>query len=101
MPANWEEPHTYEWKLSTSARSFENTLHLIAANRIGSEKHYSFFGGSRILDPLGRPIAEGHQNQEEFVMADIDLDLTSYYRQQGYDFLHERMPQTYSDLVAK
>jgi len=35
----------------TSARAFDNTLHLAAANRIGKDKTLSFFGHSRILDP--------------------------------------------------
>jgi predicted amidohydrolase len=63
----------------TAARAFDNTLHLVAANRFGRDKEYDFFGHSRILDPLGKVIAK--------------LD------EENYTFMKDRRPHTYAALV--
>lgn len=98
LPSNWEKPHVYEWELTTAARAYDNTLHLIAANRYGAEQHYDFFGQSRILNPLGRVIKQCNQETEGYITAVIDPNLTTLLRNDGYNFLRERKPQTYSRI---
>ena len=58
VSTNWEDPYADDWDLITKARAFDNTLHLVAANRIGDDgKTLSFFGHSKIMGPTGREIA--------------------------------------------
>jgi predicted amidohydrolase len=50
--ANWEEPRTSEeWRTYLTARAYENAVYVAAANRVGEEPSYTFFGQSSILGP--------------------------------------------------
>ena len=76
VATNYEKPYAADWDLMTAARAFDNTLHLVAANRFGRDKEYDFFGHSRILDPLGRVISKLDEEVEGFVTGEIDPGLT-------------------------
>ena len=72
----------------TKARAFDNTLHLVAANRVGDDgKALSFFGHSKIVDPVGREIAALDAREEGVISAEIDLSLTQKERARYYTCL--------------
>ena len=48
---------------------------VIYANRVGFEDGVGFWGGSEVIDPFGRCIAKGRYYEEDFVTADISLDV--------------------------
>ena len=48
---------------------------VLHANRVGTEEGVTFAGGSEILDPTGRVLARGPEDEEALVTADLDLDL--------------------------
>ncbi len=43
------------------------------ANRAGSEGDLTFWGGSRIVDPFGRTLAQAKGDGEELVSARVDF----------------------------
>ncbi len=92
---NWEKPYSDDWDLITKARAFDNTLHLVAANRIGDDKELGFFGHSKIIDPLGREIAALDEEKEGVIYAEIDLSLTRQLRVDYYTFFKDLRPETY------
>ncbi|MED3816310.1 nitrilase-related carbon-nitrogen hydrolase, partial [Priestia megaterium] len=62
------------------ARALENGCFIIAANRIGTEKDETTFGGhSRIIDPTGKVLAEALDN-EQIIIAELDLSLVEEQR---------------------
>lgn len=112
VSTNWEDPyeeawdsskintHEEDWELITRARAFDNTLHLVAANRIGDDgKTLSFFGRSKIIGPRGQEIASLNQRKEGILSARIDLGLTDEKRSKYYTFFKDRRPDAYGDLV--
>jgi len=99
IATNWEKPYEKEWDFMTSARAFDNTLHLAAANRIGHDKTLDFFGRSRILDPLGVVIRSIDEDVESIASATIDLDLTRRLRIEYWTQLRDRRPDTYGLLA--
>lgn len=99
VATNYEKPYAEDWDLMTAARAFDNTLHLVAANRFGRDKEYDFFGHSRILDPLGRVIAKLDEEVEGVITGEIDTDRTIKLRQEYYTFMKDRRPDTYATLV--
>ncbi len=99
VATNYEKPYAADWDLMTAARAFDNTLHLVAANRFGRDKEYDFFGHSRILDPLGRVISKLDEEVEGFITGEIDTDLTVRLRQEYYTFMKDRRPDTYGELT--
>lgn len=97
--SSWESPYAKEWDFITSARAFDNTLHLAASNRIGKDNTLSFFGHSRILNPLGNVIAELGQGVESYATAKIDYNEIKNTRKQCWTQLADRRPDTYSILA--
>jgi len=46
---------------------------VVFVNRVGEEAGMSFWGGSRVIDPWGRTIAEAPHGQPALVCAELDL----------------------------
>ena len=60
------------------ARALECTSYLVFANNIGDQGGMEFFGGSRVLSPLGETIAQSEE--EGIIVSDIDADTLSEAR---------------------
>lgn len=102
VSTNWEDPYADDWDLITKARSFDNTLHLVAANRIGDDgKTLSFFGHSKIMSPTGKEIASLDEREEGFISAEIDLSLTQKERARYYTFFKDRRPECYGEIIKQ
>lgn len=79
-PSAFGNARLYAWDIATRARALENGCYVIAANRIGTEKDETTFGGhSRIVDPTGKVLAQA-LDDEGIVMAEIDLALVREQR---------------------
>lgn len=100
VSTNWGKPYSKEWDLMTTARAFDNTLHLAAANRIGTDKRLTFFGHSRILGPLGNVLVKIDEEVEAYASARIDYDMTRKLRKE-WTQLKDRRPDTYEILTQK
>lgn len=61
------------WKEITRLYASIFECYVVFVNRVGSEDELKFWGGSHIVDPHGRLIAEGPRDDEAIVVADIDL----------------------------
>ncbi len=98
--ANWERPHVEEWRTYTLARAYENSLFVAAANRVGEEYTYAFFGESMVVGPRGEMYAAMNEEIEGYAVARIDLDDVRKYREE-FQFMQCRQPQTYRAIVRK
>ena len=54
-----------EW-VATQARALENSLYVVASNRVGEEYSYHFFGDSMIVGPRGELYASIDEQIEVF-----------------------------------
>lgn len=108
VAANWEAPHADEWRTYLRARAYENAIFVAAANRVGSEPSYSFFGDSAIFGPRGQVYAslfdevdpETGDPIEGYVVAKVDLDDVRRYREE-FQMFQYREPNTYRSVVKK
>lgn len=72
-PSAFGKAREYAWKIATRSRALENGAYVIAANRTGTEKEVTEFGGgSCIVNPWGEVLAEASE-QDEVIVAEIDL----------------------------
>jgi predicted amidohydrolase len=81
-PSAFGKARLYAWDLATRSRALENGCYIIAANRTGTEKSETVFGGhSRITSPQGEVLAEATE-ENEVIISTIDLDEVAKQRKQ-------------------
>jgi len=56
----------------TMARAIENTAFLAYVNLVGIEDGLQFWGGSRLIEPNGKVLAQAKCDEEDLVMCDVD-----------------------------
>ncbi len=76
----------------------ENSLFIAAANRIGEEYTYSFFGSSMIVGPRGDIYSLLGEDIEGYGLATIDLDEVRKNREDS-QLLQVRQPRSYREIV--
>lgn len=99
VSTNWEKPYEDDWDLITRARAFDNTVYLAAANRIGRDVELGFFGRSKIINPLGRPMQELNSETEGIIAAELDFELPRHLKAEYYTFFKDRRPDTYGRIA--
>lgn len=101
IATNWEKPYADDWDLNTRARAFDNIIYVVAANRIGFDKTLGFFGHSKIIGPLGKPLAELNDEVEGIISAELDYMLPLKFKHEYYTFFKDRRPDTYGLITAR
>jgi predicted amidohydrolase len=105
LPTNW--PEGARAQCLVQARAIENHVYYAAANRIGKERGFRFFGQSRIIDPAGEALALSAGDAEEIIYADIDPVLARQKQIVNIPGKYEinrvahRRPEMYGPLVNK
>lgn len=91
----------YLWKLEQPAHAVANGYYLGAINRVGTESPWNigrFYGTSYFVDPRGSFLAQGSEDKDELVIADMNLDTIEEVRK-IWQFYRDRRPETYGDMV--
>lgn len=92
----------YLWKLEQPAHAVANGYFVGAINRVGMEAPWNigeFYGQSYFCDPRGQMLAVGTRDQDELVVADLDMDKIKEVRN-TWQFFRDRRPDAYGALVA-
>lgn len=107
LPTAWPHTATLYPEYMAQSRSSENSLYLVAANRIGQERGTRYLGRSVITGPNGEKLAEGSHNKEELITAEIDPsrsdDKKRIFTAGEYelDLFEDRRPELYHSLSDK
>lgn len=91
----------YLWKLEQPAHCVANGYFIGAINRVGTEQPWGigeFYGQSYFCNPKGQLIAEASRDQDELIVADLDLDEIKQVRD-TWQFFRDRRPESYGDLT--
>ena len=92
----------YLWKLEQPAHAVANGYFMGCINRVGTEKPWDlgqFYGSSYFVDPRGQFVATASEDQDELLIADLDLDLIDEVRS-VWQFYRDRRPESYGPLTA-
>jgi len=79
--ANWPDARQHHWRTLNIARAIENQAFIVACNRVGSDPHLSYAGGSMILSPKGEVLAEA-DDQPQVIRAEIDAVMLTNWRRE-------------------
>ena len=92
----------YLWKLEQPAHAAANGYFVGAINRVGTEAPWNigeFYGQSYFCDPRGQIIVEGSRDQDELIVADLNMDQIKEVRN-TWQFFRDRRPDAYGAIVA-
>jgi N-carbamoylputrescine amidase len=92
----------YLWKLEQPAHAVANGYFVGAINRVGTEAPWNigeFYGQSYFCDPRGQMLAVGTRDQDELIVADLDMDKIKEVRN-TWQFYRDRRPDAYGQIVA-
>ncbi len=93
----------YLWKLEQPAHAVANGYYVGAINRVGTEAPWNigkFYGHSYWCDPRGQIVAEASEDQDELVVADLDMDKIDEVRN-TWQFFRDRRPESYGLLTEQ
>jgi predicted amidohydrolase len=105
LPTNWPTHSECAAEHMIPTRAMENTVYLIAVNRVGEESGFRFIGRSSIADPSGAVLARAGSDSEETLFADIDpllsrcKHLVRVPGRHEIDRIADRRPEFYGQLV--
>lgn len=92
---------TFHSKLVTQANAYMNATWAIAVAKAGNEDGSGLIGGSCIVDPNGRIVAEAQTLEDEIVVADLDLDLCRQGKDKMFNFAAHRRPAQYAAITER
>ncbi len=94
------------WMNVMKGHAVANGVYIAAANRIGLEQYLpdtagiQFWGSSFIAGPQGEILAQASHDQEEILIAEIDLELQENVRQ-NWPFFRDRRIDAFGDITKR
>jgi predicted amidohydrolase len=92
---------TFHSKLVVQANAYMNATWAIAVAKAGNEDGSGLIGGSCIVDPNGRIVAEAETLADEIIVADLDLDLCRQGKDKMFNFAAHRRPEQYTVITER
>ena len=92
------------WMDAIRAHGIHNNFYVCACNRVGREEaddgsgFMEFYGRGFVSDPWGKLIAEGKRNEEDLIVAELDLDEIKKARD-ILQFHRDRRVDSYGELL--
>jgi predicted amidohydrolase len=104
LPTNWPTHSECAAEHMIPTRAMENTVYVMAVNRVGEESGFRFIGSSSISDPSGKVLARAGEG-EEVIVADVDPErarnkhLVRVPGRHEINRIADRRPRFYGPLV--
>ncbi len=92
---------TFHSQLVAQSNAYMNATWAVAVAKAGNEDGSGLIGGSCIVDPNGRIVAEAGTTGDEVLVADCDLDLCRQGKDKMFNFAAHRRPQWYGQITAQ
>ncbi|AJP56134.1 N-carbamoyl-D-amino-acid hydrolase [Pandoraea vervacti] len=101
---HWNEPvhlrmHTH--LVSLQAAAYQNAMFIAAAAKCGSEDGHHMIGGSVIVAPTAEIVAQAVTEDDEVIVASVDLAVTEGFRHHVFNFAKHRRPEHYRLIVER
>ena len=92
---------TFHSQLVAQANAYMNATWAVAVAKAGDEDGSGLIGGSCIVDPNGRIVAEAKTLADEIIVADIDLDACRQGKEKMFNFAAHRRPGWYGPITGQ
>jgi len=88
------------WQTIQRSHAIANGVFVASTNRVGSEGHLDFWGGSFVCDPFGEILQLGSQDKEEILIVPCDLKEVDTTRRH-WPFLRDRRIDSYEEITKR
>jgi predicted amidohydrolase len=92
---------TFHSPLVGQANAYMNATWAVAVAKAGVEDGAGLIGGSCIVDPSGRIVAQATTLGDELTIADCDLDACRQGKDKMFNFAAHRRPQWYGPITSQ
>jgi len=107
VPTNEPDSAKDVCHLLTRARAYENRVHYVWVNRVGTERGTTFMGATQVVDCNGTIISQGGNSTEEIIYADLHLADADKKRsifipdEYEIDLVKDRVPDFYRNITEE
>ncbi|RAI00478.1 N-carbamoyl-D-amino-acid hydrolase [Acuticoccus sediminis] len=95
------EDRLFHHKLSLQAGAYQNSTWVIAVAKAGDEDGHHLMGGTVIVDPNGKVVAETKTEGDELIVHPCDLDATRFGKETIFDFKRHRRIEHYGLITSQ
>jgi len=95
------EKRTFHNRLSLQAGAYQNATFVVGTAKAGDEDGFHLYGESCIVNPDGEIIATAKTEDDELVIADIDLDDCTFGKTTIFDFARHRRIEHYGLIASQ
>ena len=92
---------TFHAQLVVQANAYMNATWAVAVAKAGDEDGSGLIGGSCIVDPNGRIVAQAQSLADEVLIAECDLDACTQGKAKMFNFAAHRRPDWYGAITAQ
>lgn len=106
LPTHWLEGRDKVVNYVVNTRAYENKVHLVAVDRVGSERGTRFIGRSKIVSASGDTLVEASGDNGETIYAEVSLaearqkHMVLKAGEFEFDFIRDRRPELYGELTG-
>lgn len=101
MSQEGPEDRLFHHRLSVQAGAYQNATWVIAVAKAGVEDGHPLIGGSLIVDPNGKIVAESKTEDDEILVHACDLDLCNFGKETIFDFARHRRVEHYGLITER
>lgn len=95
------EQRLFHHRLSCQSGAYQNSTWVIAVAKAGVEDGHPLIGGSLIVDPNGKIVAETQTEEDEMIIHACDLDACNFGKSTIFDFKRHRRIEHYGLITER
>ena len=101
MASEGPEDRLFHHRLCVQSGAYQNATWVIAVAKAGVEDGHPLIGGSLIVDPNGKIVAESETEEDEMLVHACDLDLCTFGKTTIFDFKRHRRIEHYGLITSQ
>lgn len=95
------EDRLFHHRLSCQSGAYQNSSWVVAVAKAGVEDGHPLIGGSLIIDPNGKIVAETTTEDDEMIVHACDLDACNFGKSTIFDFERHRRIEHYGLITTR
>ena len=95
------EDRLFHNRLVVQSGAYQNSTWVVAVAKAGNEDGFPLIGGSLIVDPDGKVVAEATGEADELIVHTCDLDACNFGKETIFAFERHRRPEHYRRIVEQ